>query len=52
VDNGSKDRPVRDLQVLELATFQLGLALENEFLRRARGLTRNGQGTAPLRRVG
>jgi hypothetical protein len=49
VDNGNKDRPIADVQVLELATFQLGLALENEFLRRARDTSRS---SPPLRKVG
>jgi hypothetical protein len=35
LDNGSRDRPVGDIEVFELAAFQLGLALENEFLRRS-----------------
>ena len=49
-DNGNKDRPIADIQVLELAAFQLGLALENEFLRRARdtALTAAAR-SAPLR---
>jgi hypothetical protein len=35
LDNGARDRPVGDIEIFELAAFQLGLALENEFLRRA-----------------
>ena len=35
MDNGGRDRPIGDIEVFELAAFQLGLALENEFLRRA-----------------
>jgi hypothetical protein len=35
LDNGARDRPVGDLEIFELAAFQLGLALENEFLRRS-----------------
>jgi hypothetical protein len=45
-DNGNKDRPIADIQVLELAAFQLGLALENEFLRRARDTARAAAGPA------
>jgi GAF domain-containing protein len=53
VDNGNKDRPIADLQVLELAAFQLGLALENEFLRRARSPKHpTEQGAPPLRSMG
>jgi len=36
MDNGSRDRPIGDIEIFELAAFQLGLALENEFLRRSR----------------
>ncbi len=35
-DNGANDRPMADVQLLGLALSQLGLALENELLRRAR----------------
>ena len=35
MDNGNRDRPIGDIEIFELAAFQLGLALENEFLRRA-----------------
>lgn len=35
LDNGARDRAVGDIEIFELAAFQLGLALENEFLRRA-----------------
>ena len=35
LDNGARDRPVGDIEIFELAAFQLGLALENEFLRRS-----------------
>jgi hypothetical protein len=49
VDNGGKDRPIADIQVLELAAFQLGLALENEFLRRARDTARAAMRTTQLR---
>jgi DNA-binding NarL/FixJ family response regulator len=36
LDNGARDRPLADIEVFELAAFQLGLALENEALRRVR----------------
>jgi hypothetical protein len=49
VDNGSKDRPIADMPVLDLAAFQLGLALENEFLRRGREGARTGRDSAPIR---
>jgi hypothetical protein len=35
-DNGAKDHSMADVPLLDLALSQLGLALENEFLRRAR----------------
>jgi hypothetical protein len=35
LDNGTRDRPIGDIEIFELAAFQLGLALENEYLRRA-----------------
>jgi hypothetical protein len=35
LDNGARDRPVGDIEIFEMAAFQLGLALENEFLRRS-----------------
>jgi hypothetical protein len=35
LDNGARDRNIGDIEIFELAAFQLGLALENEFLRRA-----------------
>jgi hypothetical protein len=35
MDNGNRERPIGDIEIFELAAFQLGLALENEFLRRA-----------------
>lgn len=42
LDNGTRDRPVGEIEIFELAALQLGLALENEFLRRspAQGNTR------------
>ncbi|MEW6336308.1 MAG: DUF4388 domain-containing protein [Acidobacteriota bacterium] len=33
-DNGDSEEPIQDLDILELATTQAGVALENEFLRR------------------
>lgn len=33
-DNGSSEEPIQDLDILELATTQAGVALENELLRR------------------
>lgn len=36
LDNGARERPLADIEVFELAAFQLGLALENEALRRSR----------------
>lgn len=33
LDNGARDRPLADIEIFELAAFQLGLALENEVLR-------------------
>lgn len=33
-DNGRRNRPLDDLEFLELATSQVGMAYENEFLRR------------------
>ena len=35
LDNGTRERDIGDIEIFELAAFQLGLALENEFLRRA-----------------
>jgi hypothetical protein len=35
LDNGARDRTIGDIEIFELASFQLGLALENEFLRRS-----------------
>jgi hypothetical protein len=35
-DNGNREHPVPDVELLGLAVAQLGLALENEILRRAR----------------
>ncbi|HEX7506397.1 MAG TPA: DUF4388 domain-containing protein [Polyangia bacterium] len=35
LDNGTRERAIGDIEIFELAAFQLGLALENEFLRRA-----------------
>lgn len=33
-DNGENDRPIEDIDILELATAQVGMAFENELLRR------------------
>jgi hypothetical protein len=33
-DNGERDNPVEDIDILELATAQVGMAFENELLRR------------------
>ena len=33
-DNGAIDRPIEDIEILELATAQVGMAFENELLRR------------------
>lgn len=33
-DNGDSDRPIEDIDILELATAQVGMAFENELLRR------------------
>jgi len=33
-DNGDRDRPIEDIDILELATAQVGMAFENELLRR------------------
>ena len=33
-DNGAVDRPIEDIEILELATAQVGMAFENELLRR------------------
>jgi len=40
LDNGTRDHSVGDIEIFELAAFQLGLALENEFLRRGSPLVR------------
>ncbi|MFN7941862.1 MAG: DUF4388 domain-containing protein [Thermoanaerobaculia bacterium] len=40
-DNGALDRPVRDVEILELATAQVGIAFENELLRRQLGIQRS-----------
>jgi hypothetical protein len=33
-DNGDRDEPIEDIDILELATAQVGMAFENELLRR------------------
>lgn len=49
LDNGARDRAIGDIEIFELAAFQLGLALENEFLRRAHPQTDVGAAGASLR---
>jgi hypothetical protein len=49
LDNGALDRAIGDIEIFELAAFQLGLALENEFLRRANPKTDLGAAAAGLR---
>ena len=39
VDNGARDRPLDELEMLEMASAQAGLAFENELLRRRVGPT-------------
>ena len=36
-DNGDRDEPIEDVEILELATAQVGMAFENELLRRQIG---------------
>jgi hypothetical protein len=36
-DNGDRPEPIDDVEVLELATAQVGMAFENELLRRRLG---------------
>ena len=33
-DNGDNEKPIEDIDILELATAQVGMAFENELLRR------------------
>jgi hypothetical protein len=33
-DNGDREQPIEDIEILELATAQVGMAFENELLRR------------------
>jgi hypothetical protein len=33
-DNGDSEKPIEDIDILELATAQVGMAFENELLRR------------------
>jgi hypothetical protein len=52
LDNGGRDRPVGDIELFEMAAFQLGLALENEFLRRS-GTERGAGGPViKMRKIG
>jgi GAF domain-containing protein len=52
LDNGVRDRPVGDLEIFELAAFQLGLALENEFLRRSSPERETGGPVIKMRNTG
>jgi hypothetical protein len=52
LDNGARDRPVGDIEIFELAAFQLGLALENEFLRRSGPERGAGGSTVKMRTMG
>jgi len=52
LDNGARDRTIGDIEIFELAAFQLGLALENEFLRRATPKTDPASAVANLRTPG
>lgn len=36
-DNGDREQPIEDIEILELATAQVGMAFENELLRRQIG---------------
>jgi hypothetical protein len=52
LDNGGRDRPVGDIEIFEMAAFQLGLALENEFMRRS-GTERGAGGPViKMRKIG
>jgi hypothetical protein len=52
LDNGARDRTVGDLEIFELAAFQLGLALENEFLRRSGPERETGGPVIKMRNTG
>lgn len=52
LDNGARDRPVGDIEIFELAAFQLGLALENEFLRRSAPERKTGGPVIKMRNMG
>jgi Domain of unknown function (DUF4388) len=41
-DNGDRDQPIEDIDILELATAQVGMAFENELLRRQISQSREG----------
>jgi len=45
-DNGRRSSSIRDVELMELATAQVGLAFENELLRRQ--LSRSGSGEQPV----
>ena len=52
LDNGARDRPVGDIEIFEMAAFQLGLALENEFLRRSGTEKGSGGPVIKMRKIG
>ena len=52
LDNGGRDRPVGDIEIFEMAAFQLGLALENEFLRRSGTEKGSGGPVIKMRKIG
>ena len=52
LDNGARDRPVGDIEIFELAASQLGLALENEFLRRSVPEHKTGGPVIKMRKMG
>jgi hypothetical protein len=52
LDNGGRDRPVGDIEIFEMAAFQLGLALENEFLRRSGTERGSGGPVIKMRKIG
>lgn len=51
-DNGPVSREIEEIEILELAAAQVGVAFENELLRRKMaGLDPPGKGSLPLRKV-
>ena len=52
LDNGGRDRPVGDIEIFEMAAVQLGLALENEFLRRSGTERGSGGPVIKMRKIG